>query len=62
MFVLKQSYICYYIICMTVPLRWYRMGQGGKAIGFTVLSVWSYKTFKNFMAPFYGWGSTASRL
>ena len=20
------------------------------------------KTFKNFMAPFYGWGSTASRL
>ena len=47
---------------MTVPLRWYRMGQGGKAIGFTVLSVWSYKTFKNFMAPFHGWGSTASRL
>ena len=21
LFVLKQSYICYYIICMTVPLR-----------------------------------------
>ena len=21
-FVLKQSYICYYVICMTVPLRW----------------------------------------
>ena len=22
----------------------------------------NFKTLKNFMAPFYGWGSTASRL
>ena len=35
LFVLKQSYICYYIICMTVPLnllsfgkRWDAGGEG----------------------------------
>ena len=22
LFVLKRSYICYYVLCMTVPLRW----------------------------------------
>ena len=32
LFVLKQSYICYYIICMTVPLKSSKVQKRNKNI------------------------------
>ena len=60
LFVMKRSYICYYIICMTLPLMFHI--KGSKIRLYRKIQVQKQKKQKNFMTPFYGWGSTAARL